>query len=95
MLTEKYKKALTVKSVAEKLKDVVSDDYQWPKEVGKGFNLEFILLPDGSLALDFLNEEKAMFWSEFKNTYFQTPFTKTGEPLTRLHLQKAGIPFMS
>lgn len=92
---EEAEKALTVKSVAEKLKDVVSDDYQWPEEVGKGFTLEFILHPDGSLILDFIDQKTAMFWSEFQRKAFQTPFTKTGDPLTHLHLKKVGIPFMS
>lgn len=86
---------LSIKEVAKKLSGVVSSEYQWPAEVGQGFTLEFIWHHDGFLILDFLNKDKAMFWSEAANVYFKTPFKPDGEPITWVHLKKVGIPFMS
>lgn len=85
---------LTVEIASQRLKDVVSPDYKWP-DTPDGYQLEFILHPDGSIILDFLNTEKAMFWSENANEVMETPFTKDGSPVTWKILEKAKIPFMS
>ncbi|EKO3612165.1 hypothetical protein M3914_003376 [Vibrio metschnikovii] len=85
---------LTVDSVSKKLKGIVSDDYQWPV-VPDGYQLEFILHPDGSIILDFLNTEKGIFWSEVANEVMETPFKSDGSPITWETLKTANIPFMS
>ncbi len=92
---DRYHETLKVSEVACKLKGVVSEKYQWPDEVGEGYHLEFILHPDGTLILDFLNQESAIFWSEAKSVDMQTPFTDDGEPITCEDLKQVGIPFMS
>lgn len=86
---------MRVEEAARKLEGVVSDKYQWPSEVGPGYSFEFIWHHEGYLIVDFLNEDKAMFWSEASNTELTTPFTESGEPITYRHLMKVGIPFMS
>ncbi|MGR2997592.1 hypothetical protein ABMY12_20855 [Vibrio vulnificus] len=91
----KINEILTVESVKQRLKDVVSPNYQWPDEVGEGYALEFIWHHQGFLILDFLNKEKAMFWSEAANVVMQTPFSHDGKPITYQHLEESGIPFMS
>ncbi|HGS4617177.1 TPA: hypothetical protein ACMDTM_003335 [Vibrio cholerae] len=87
-------KVLTVEFVSERLKGIVSPDYQWPV-VPEGYQLEFILHPDGSIILDFLSPEKAMFWSEAADEEMETPFTKDGNPITWQMLKQEKIPFMS
>ena len=86
---------MKIDEVAKRLKGIVSDKYEWPNEVGAGYSLEFIWHHDGFLILDFLNKEKAMFWSEAQDEVMQTPFTESGEPITYQHLKDVGIPFMS
>ena len=56
-MVDRYHETLKVSEVASKLKGAVSEKYQWPDEVGEGYHLEFILHPDGTLILDFLNQE--------------------------------------
>ncbi|MDN2484010.1 hypothetical protein [Vibrio agarivorans] len=86
---------LTVEGVAEKLKDTVCESYQWPNVPEEGYHIEFIQHPDGTLILDFLNQEKAMFWSEAADEVIQTPIKTNGQPITWQDLKSAGIPFMS
>ncbi|MGU3796272.1 hypothetical protein [Vibrio diabolicus] len=45
---------LTVESVSQRLKDVVSPDYAWP-EMPTGWQLEFIVYPHGEVNMDFLH----------------------------------------
>ncbi|ELC3209952.1 hypothetical protein [Vibrio fluvialis] len=85
---------LTVECVSERLKGIVSPEYQWPV-VPEGYQLEFILHPDGSIILDFLSPEKAMFWSEAADELMETPYTNDKQPITWQMLKRAGIPFMS
>lgn len=86
---------LTVESVSEKLKAIVCDSYKWPTVPEKGFQLEFIQHHDGTLILDFLNEEKGIFWSEVANEVMEVPVKKDGQPITWQDLKSAKIPFMS
>lgn len=85
---------LTIENVSNRLKDVVSLDYQWPS-VPEGYHLEFMLHPDGSIIMDFLNREKAMFWSEAADEVIETPYMNDKQPITWQILKRAGIPFMS
>ena len=61
----------------------------------EGYQLEFILHPDGSIILDFLSPEKAMFWSKAADELMETPYTDDKQPITWQMLKRAGIPFMS
>lgn len=88
-------KNLTVEEVSNKLKNIVCDKYQWPEIPEQGYVIEFVLHPDGSLILDFLNEDKGMFWSEASDVVMELPTKGNGEALTWEDLKLAGIPFMS
>jgi hypothetical protein len=88
-------KTLTVEAAALKLKDIVSPNYEWPNNPEPGYELEFILHPDGSIILDFLNEERAMFWSEAASEFMNTPLKNNGEPITWKDLKSVGISYMS
>lgn len=84
---------LTIGYVAEKLKGIVSEDYKWP-ETPCDYQLEFILHPDGSIILDFLNLETGVFWSEVVDEEMQTPFIDDGTEITTSILNLFKIPYM-
>jgi hypothetical protein len=85
---------LAVEFVSERLSEVVSKDYVWPV-VPEGYQLEFLLHPDGTIILDFLNTETGCFWSEFVDMEIETPYTTDNNPIAWQHLESLGIPFMS
>lgn len=85
---------LTVSIVSQRLKGIIPEDYKWPN-VPEGYQLEFIVHPDGTLIMDLLNPDRGMFISEAENVHFETPRTVKSAPLTWQDLEKAGVPFMS
>lgn len=84
---------LTVEVVSQLLKEVVSPDYVWP-EIPTGWQLEFIVYPEGKVDIDFLHLVSCTFWSE-DNGFIKTPYTKDKNPITSKLLDKYGIPYMT
>lgn len=84
---------LSVNTLSEALAEIVSPDYEWPKNPD-GWQLEFILAPTGELIMDFLEPISAVFWSE-ENEELTLPHKPDGSGITPRDLKTAGIPFMS
>lgn len=84
---------LTIAIVSERLKDFVSPEYAWP-ELPTGWQLKFIVFPDGEVNMDFLHPVSCAFWSE-DNGFLQTPFGRMKEPITRSVLDKCAVPYMT
>jgi hypothetical protein len=84
---------LTVEIVKGALQDVVSPDHKWPVQPA-GWQLEFIVYPDGEVVMDFLHPVSCMFWSE-DNEPLETPLRQDKTVLTWKDLKAAGIPFMT
>lgn len=84
---------LVLSEVKEKLASVVSDGYEWP-EIPQGWQIEFIVYPDGEVNMDFLHPVSCVFWSE-DNGHLELPVMNNGEFITATVLKNAGIPFMT
>ncbi|EKF9501228.1 hypothetical protein ACPF3S_003168 [Vibrio cholerae] len=84
---------LTVEIVSQRLKEVVSPDYVWP-EMPTGWQLEFIVYPDGEVNMDFLHPVSCVFWSE-DNDFLETPYTQDKRPITRGLLDECGVSYMT
>ncbi|MEJ6534131.1 hypothetical protein [Pseudoalteromonas lipolytica] len=84
---------LILSEVKQKLASVVSESFVWP-EIPKGWQLEFIVYPDGEVNMDLLHPVSGMFWSE-DNGHFELPIMKNGKFITATALKDAGIPFMT
>lgn len=84
---------LTVDSVKALLQGVVSPNYQWPEQPA-GWQLEFIVYPDGEVIMDFLHPVSGVFWSE-ENEQLEVPLKQDKSALTWKDLKAAGIPFMT
>ncbi|MGR2849386.1 hypothetical protein ABMX62_20330 [Vibrio vulnificus] len=84
---------LSIETVADRLRPVVSPEYQWP-EMPAGWQVEFIVYADGEVNMDFLHPVSCIFWSE-DNGQLITPFTADREPITCAMLQQCNVPFMT
>lgn len=84
---------LSVAGVAEAFTGIVSPAYQWPAQPA-GWQLEFIVYPDGEVVMDFLHPVSCAFWSE-ENEQLATPFKPDQSVITWKDLKAAGIPFMT
>lgn len=84
---------LVLSEVKEKLVSVVSENFEWP-EIPKGWQLEFIVYPNGEVDMDLLHPVSGVFWSE-DNGHFEPPIMNNGKYITANVLKKAGIPFMT
>ena len=84
---------LVLSEVKEKLASVVSESFEWP-EIPKGWQLEFIVYPDGEVNMDLLHPVSGVFWSE-DNGRFELPIMKNGKFITATILKGAGISFMT
>lgn len=87
------KTVLSVESVKVALGGIVSPEYQWPEQPA-GWQLEFIVYPDGEVVMDFLHPVSCSFWSE-DNEPLETPLKQDKTALTWKDLKAAGIPFMT
>lgn len=81
--------------LAELLFGVVSKEYKWASVPENGYQIEFILCPDGNIELDYLNPTTGVFWSETTNEEIKQPFKDNNKPLTWQDLVKVDIPFMT
>ena len=84
---------LNIKIVAERLKEFVSPDYQWPV-MPVGWQLEFIAYPDGEVDMDFCHSVSRAFWSE-SNDFLELPEMIDGSVISVNVLKEAGVPFMT
>lgn len=84
---------LSVTSVKAALHGIVSPNHQWPIQPA-GWQLEFIVYPDGEVVMDFLHPVSCVFWSE-DNEPLETPLKADSTALTWQDLKAAGIPFMT
>ncbi len=84
---------LKLDDVISNLVGVVEPHYQWP-DIPKGWQLEFIVYPDGYVRMEMLHPVSGVFWSD-DNGMIETPTMLNGSPLNHLELIKAGIPFMT
>lgn len=88
-----YNKILNIEIVAERLKDFVSPDYQWPV-MPVGWQLEFIVYPDGKVDMDFCHSVSRAFWSE-SNDFLELPKLIDGSVISVDVLKNADVPFMT
>ena len=84
---------LTVEIVSRRLAEFVSPDYKWPA-MPPGWQVEFVIYPDGEINMDFLHPVSCAFWSE-DNEFLDLPIKHDGTPITVEILKKAAIPFMT
>lgn len=87
------REVLTIEVVSCRLKEVISPKYTWP-EIPTGWQLKFIVFPDGEVNMDFLHPVSCVFWSE-DNGFLETPYTPNGKPVTRELLEMCGVPYMT
>lgn len=86
--------SLVLSEVKEKLSGLVSDSYEWPEPPPKGWQVEFIVFPNGDVDMDFLHPVSDVFWSE-ENGHLEPPIMSNGKQITAEHLKNAGIPYMT
>jgi hypothetical protein len=84
---------LNIEIVSERLKEFISPDYQWPV-MPVGWQLEFIVYPDGEVDMDFCHSVSRAFWSE-SNNFLELPKMMDGSVISVDVLKNAGIPFMT
>ncbi|MFA0809460.1 hypothetical protein [Microbulbifer epialgicus] len=84
---------METEEIIGRLSQAVRPDYQWP-EIPAGWQLEFILYPDGELDMDLLHLVSARFWSE-DNGFLDMPVMKSGKVITVTDLKAAGVPLMT
>lgn len=84
---------LTVEIVSERLTGFISKEYKWAK-MPYGWQLEFIVYPDGLVDMDFLHPISGVFWSE-DNGFLDMPVLPDGSRITADILKKAGVPYMT
>lgn len=84
---------LSVENVKVALDGIVCPEHPWPVQPA-GWQLEFIVYPDGEVVMDFLHPVSCSFWSE-DNEPLETPRKQDQTVLTWKDLKAAGIPFMT
>lgn len=84
---------LSVHDAQAALREVVCSSYSWPEQPA-GWQLKFIVYPDGEVIMDFGHPVSCTFWSE-DHAPLQTPYQPNKAPITWQHLKAAKVPFMT
>ncbi len=84
---------LHLEYVVSQLKDFIHPDYHWP-DIPKGWQLEFIVYPDGEVNMDFLHPITCCFWSD-DHDFLDVPTLINNERFSAQVLKRAGIPYIT
>ena len=94
-MTEKPALSMNIHEISSRLHDVISPNYRWPI-VPSGWQMEFIVYPDGVVIMDILHPVSGAWLSDnHQEGILEQPFLKDQNPITINELRRAGIPFMT